>query len=84
MRKLLRQTWSGHIYVWTENLANRPDMEPYEDSPQHHVLVPDGKLQISATGSLSVEDQDQKNLVSNEDAQQIAKTLFRRKPRKAA
>lgn len=30
MTKLLRQIPSGHIYVWTENLASRDDMEPYE------------------------------------------------------
>lgn len=28
--KLLKQVPSGHIFVWTENLASRPDMVPYE------------------------------------------------------
>lgn len=27
--KLLRQTTSGEIYVWDEQLAKRPDMEIY-------------------------------------------------------
>lgn len=27
--KLLRQTTSGEIYVWDEQLAKRPDMEDY-------------------------------------------------------
>lgn len=30
MSKFLRQKWSGHIFPWTERLAERPDMEPYE------------------------------------------------------
>jgi hypothetical protein len=30
MPKLLRQTTTGHIYVWTQPLSERPDMEPYE------------------------------------------------------
>lgn len=30
MTKLLRQTTTGTVYVWTERLAERPDMEPYE------------------------------------------------------
>lgn len=29
-QKLLRQKWSGHIFVWSEQLAARDDMEPYE------------------------------------------------------
>jgi hypothetical protein len=30
MQKLLRQKTSGHIFVWTPQLAERSDMEPYE------------------------------------------------------
>lgn len=30
MPKLLKQITSGHIYVWTENLASRPDMVLYD------------------------------------------------------
>lgn len=30
MSKLLRQTTSGFIYVWTPQLAERSDMEPFE------------------------------------------------------
>ena len=33
MPKLLRQKTSGFIYVWTENLASRDDMEEYIPSP---------------------------------------------------
>jgi hypothetical protein len=31
MRKLLRSTTSGIVYVWTPQLAARPDMVLYED-----------------------------------------------------
>lgn len=27
--KYLKQTWSGEIYVWTPQLAQRPDMVPH-------------------------------------------------------
>lgn len=30
MARLLKQKGSGHVYVWTALLAERPDMEPYE------------------------------------------------------
>lgn len=30
MQRLLKQTTTGHIFVWTENLASRPDMVPFE------------------------------------------------------
>lgn len=30
MPKLLKQTTSGFIYIWTPQLAQRSDMEPYE------------------------------------------------------
>ena len=33
--KLLKQVWSGEIYVWTSELAARQDMVPFErESPQ--------------------------------------------------
>ena len=32
--KLLKQTTSGAIYVWTASLAARSDMVPYEPEPQ--------------------------------------------------
>jgi len=28
--KLLKQVWSGELYVWTPELAERKDMVPYE------------------------------------------------------
>lgn len=33
MHKLLKQKTSGHIFVWTPQLAERSDMEPYELAP---------------------------------------------------
>jgi hypothetical protein len=30
MTKYLKQKWSGYIYPWSERLAQRDDMEPYE------------------------------------------------------
>jgi len=33
MQRLLKQTTTGYIYVWTAALAERPDMEPYEPEP---------------------------------------------------
>jgi hypothetical protein len=30
MSKFLKQKWSGHIFVWSQRLAERDDMEPYE------------------------------------------------------
>ncbi len=30
MARLLKQKGSGHIFVWTPQLAERSDMEPYE------------------------------------------------------
>jgi len=33
MAKLLKQTTTGHIYMWTENLASRSDMEVYYPTP---------------------------------------------------
>jgi hypothetical protein len=38
MPKLLKQTTTGTIYVWTERLAERPDMEPYE--PPQRAEIP--------------------------------------------
>lgn len=32
--KLLKQRGSGHIYPWTQALAARADMEPYEPPAQ--------------------------------------------------
>lgn len=40
-QKLLRQKWSGHVFVWSEQLAARDDMEPYE--PETPVQNPDMK-----------------------------------------
>jgi HAMP domain-containing protein len=34
MHKLLKQKTTGHIYVWTENLAARDDMEDYALTPE--------------------------------------------------
>jgi len=31
--RYLKQTTTGHIYVWTENLATRPDMQEYTPAP---------------------------------------------------
>ena len=84
MRKLLRQKGSGHIYVWTPQLAQRDDMEPHEQGPQHHILVPAGSLEIVARGTLSVEEPKDTGQVSEADAHQIAQKLFRRKTRKVA
>jgi len=84
MRKLLRQKGSGHIYVWTPQLAEREDMEPHEEGPQHHVLVPTGSLEIVASGELSVEQPQDTGQVSEAEAHQIAQKLFRRKTRKTA
>lgn len=33
MHKLLKQTTTGEIYVWTKELASRPDMVPFIGSP---------------------------------------------------
>lgn len=33
MQKLLKQKTTGHIYVWTANLAARDDMEEYAPAP---------------------------------------------------
>lgn len=80
MRKLLRQKTSGHIYVWTEGLAKRDDMEPYEEAPVFKF-----PYEITAVGELTVEPKDSDRL-SQEQAQQIAQTLVRRRgrPRKVA
>lgn len=32
--KYLKQTTTGHIYPWTENLASRSDMVLYEPEPR--------------------------------------------------
>lgn len=63
MRKLLRQTTSGHLYVWTEQLAQRPDMEEYI----HEEVKP------------VQEQQEAEGRLSEQDAQKIAQRLFKRK-----
>lgn len=38
--KLLKQTTTGEIYVWTEALSKRDDMEPYERVVVPTIVVP--------------------------------------------
>ena len=48
--KLLKQIHTGHIYVWTENLASRDDMEPYE-RPQVTENTSENPVEASAEQS---------------------------------
>lgn len=45
MARLLKQKGSGHIFVWTPQLAERSDMEPYEPpTPAQNPVVSSKEL----------------------------------------
>jgi hypothetical protein len=60
MQKLLRQKTSGHIYVWTEALASRDDMEPYEPqakpAPEQNPNENSETAQPETVADLGIED----------------------------
>jgi hypothetical protein len=53
MQKLLKQKTSGHIYVWTANLAARDDMEDYTPALEP-VQAPENTSENQATTSAEV------------------------------
>jgi hypothetical protein len=68
MQKLLRQKTSGHIYVWTKYLAERPDMEEVTQDVAEPVQEPVQEQPSAA-----------KESAAETEVQKMAKGLLKRK-----
>jgi len=77
MRKLLKQKTTGTIYVWTENLAQRPDMELYVPEPKLPAEPEPQPENTSQNPTQASADQEPDNELST------AITAFRRQVSKA-
>jgi len=74
--RYLKQTTTGHIYVWTANLASRPDMEEHFPAP----VAADQPENTSENSVNASADQEPADI-------EVAKAAFRRqvtRPRKTA
>jgi len=79
MTRLLKQKGSGHIYVWTPILADRPDMEPYEPPALHRVS---DTQPVDLPVDPEPEPQPVESPVAEISAAEMAKAVLKRKTRK--
>lgn len=75
--KLLKQTTSGSIYVWTKILAQRDDMEDYIVVPPEPVQSLEKPVEVNQ--ELTTEEESTPE-PSDEDIKTLAKAVLIKKP----
>ena len=73
--RLLRQLKSGHIYIWTETLAARPDMVPYDSETAKRRIATLKQIKEDALKRKEDPEEQARLALEMKEASQVAKEL---------